>query len=738
MKLSINRRNPRSKSNSHRSAVLEPMERRQLLAVAAMYYNPVYVETESAGAHASGFAVLNQLKAAGHTVRTFDDFTPTTLSAALTGADFIVLPRMQQAVPLSLIPSTAITSIRTFVNGGGGYLQVGNRDSTGDTTSTYTNDEIMSAVFSLPTFGRTAFFGGSSTLQSAATAGTPFVGAETLLDLPLVSVGLTGVTQSATSRSIYRTTAGATTVGAFSYGGRLSVAYLAYDFTKIQGVDTDPTWVDTLRASVNMVKRQTTTPTAPAAPSGLTASVVSTSQINLSWLDNSTNETTFRVDRATNSTFTTGLVVSNVAANVKTLNVTGLTANTTYFFRVVALNGTLASAPTATVSAKTLAPTPTAPAAPTALVASVKSSSQIDLAWNDNANNETGYRVQRATNSTFTTGLISSNIAANSKTFSATALTPNTTYFFRVYAVNGTLLSTASATVSGKTLAVNAPTALTGTPVSVSQINLAWTDTSTNETGFRVQRATNSTFTTGLITTNLAANVKTLNVTGLSANTTYYFRVYAVNGTLLSTASNVVTAKTLAVNTPTSLSAVAASTSRINLAWNDTSTNETGFRVQRATNSTFTTGLISTSVAANVKTLVVNSLAANTTYFFRVYALNGALLSPASNTASAKTFATSPPVGSSPAAPSGLIAVSKSSSRIDLAWKDNATNETGYRIERSSSASGAWTTVATLGAGVTFFSNTGLASATTYYYRVVAILNTTASAPSNTASAKTA
>ena len=76
----------------------------------------------------------------------------------------------------------------------------------------------------------------------------------------------------------------------------------------------------------------------PAAPSGLNVTLVSQNQIDLAWTDTSNNETGFKVDRATDSGFTLGLTTVTVGANVTTCNSTGLTANTTYYYRVRATN----------------------------------------------------------------------------------------------------------------------------------------------------------------------------------------------------------------------------------------------------------------------------------------------------------------------------------------------------------------------------------------------------------------
>jgi hypothetical protein len=92
-------------------------------------------------------------------------------------------------------------------------------------------------------------------------------------------------------------------------------------------------------------------------------------------------------------------------------------------------------------------------------------------------------------------------------------------------------------------------------------------------------------------------------------------------------------------------------------------------------------------------------------------------------------------VGVFPAAPSNLTASTVSSSRIDLAWTDNANNETGFYIERSQG--GTYAQIDTVGANVTSYGNTGLPASTTFSYRVRAHNTAGFSAYSNTASATT-
>ncbi len=87
--------------------------------------------------------------------------------------------------------------------------------------------------------------------------------------------------------------------------------------------------------------------------------------------------------------------------------------------------------------------------------------------------------------------------------------------------------------------APTAPSRLTATAASGTQVNLVWTDNSTNETGFKIERATDSGFTQNLtLVTTTAAGVTSYSNTALAANTTYYYRVRATNAGTDSTNSN--------------------------------------------------------------------------------------------------------------------------------------------------------------------------------------------------------
>jgi len=88
------------------------------------------------------------------------------------------------------------------------------------------------------------------------------------------------------------------------------------------------------------------------------------------------------------------------------------------------------------------------------------------------------------------------------------------------------------------------------------------------------------------------------------------------------------------------------------------------------------------------------------------------------------------------AAPTNLTATANGTT-INLSWTDNASNETGYVVQRSLTATSNFVTIATLTANSIAYANTGLPNSATYYYRVQAANTSAVSAWSNTASATT-
>lgn len=233
----------------------------------------------------------------------------------------------------------------------------------------------------------------------------------------------------------------------------------------------------------------------PVPPTSLTASAASASQINLTWLDNSSNESGFQIERSTDGV--TFSQVASVGVGVKAYSNTGLTGSTAYTYRVRAFNALGSSDPTNNASATTL--TPQLPAAPDTLTAGVASSTQINLTWADRSTNETGFRIERSTN-----GGAYSMIAtagSNVTSYASTGLTANTSYSYRVLATNadGTSGYSNVATATTPNAPPPAPGGFSGTPrftgsgktKVLTGVSLAWTDVASN-TGYNIERCQQS------------------------------------------------------------------------------------------------------------------------------------------------------------------------------------------------------------------------------------------------------
>jgi hypothetical protein len=262
------------------------------------------------------------------------------------------------------------------------------------------------------------------------------------------------------------------------------------------------------------------------------------------------------------------------------------------------------------------------------------------------------------------------------------------------------------------------PSDLTATAVSSSQIDLAWTDNSSDETGFKIERKTSSGGTYTQIAT-VGANVTSYNNTYLTADTTYYYRVRAYSAAGNSDYSNEAHDTTLppppsapVLTSPSYGETVSTLTPR--LEWN-ASSGATEYGIQVATDYRFTNLVVDQTGITNLYyDIPGGSLSWGTRYYWRANASNS--FGSTSSWSSYRYFQTA--VGPPPDPPTDLTATAVSSSQIDLAWTDNSSDETGFKIERKTSSGGTYTQIATVGANVTSYNNTYLTADTTYYYRV--------------------
>ncbi|NII24818.1 T9SS type B sorting domain-containing protein [Pseudoflavitalea sp. X16] len=417
----------------------------------------------------------------------------------------------------------------------------------------------------------------------------------------------------------------------------------------------------------------------PAAPTALAGLATSGAEILLTWQDNAPNESGFEIERSSNGIDFTK--VAALPANRLSYAATGLLVNTAYQFRVRAINTYGNSAYSNTIVISTLnqsgilsdvtddggvlAVSKDNDGGPTANEGSLK---LIDNSYGTKflifgAMPAEGYwaryRAQNpwvVTKYTITTGNDASGRDPKTWKFQATndTLGPWTDLDTRTgvtFAARSTGYTFAFANTTAYTyfrflvtqnngdggimgqiseleiwgMSPNAPKVpadLDVTAVTFTTATLKWTDNSTNETGFEIEKSEDSINFEAAGT--VAANTNTYEVPNLLGGFKYYFRIRAVNASTKTIWSKIVDTITdydpnLPL-TPRNLQGAALSETSISLTWDDRSNNETGFEIERSVNGINFTPLASEGV--DIETYTDNNLNLASRYYYRVRAIN--------------------------------------------------------------------------------------------------------------------
>ena len=472
----------------------------------------------------------------------------------------------------------------------------------------------------------------------------------------------------------------------------------------------------------------------PGVPRNLTAGESGSSRIKLSWSaptsDGGSRITGYKIEVSSNGGRTWSVKEDDTRSSSTTYAHTGLESGTTWHYRVSAINSEGTGEPSNVASETTeIGP----PRAPSSLSAVASGESQIRLSWAPPSDNGgariTGYRIDVSTSGGALWTVLNGNTGSISTAYTHTNLPPGSRRSYRVAAINSQGLGRFSNTATASTRATvpDAPTNLTAIASGQAQINLSWRaplrDGGARLTGYRVEWSATGGTPWNVLTSRHTST--TYVHRGLSPATTRHYRVSAVNSVGTGEASNVATATTDATvpSAPVRLSARANGQNQIDLTWtapsNDGGAPVTGYRIESSPNGSSWTPLRS-NTSSNATSFSHTGLAPATKRYYRVYAINTAGRSPASNVANATTDATVP------AAPTNLSAVASGTSQIDLSWRapsfDGGSRITGYRIEVADSGNGPWSAlVANTLSASTSYSHTGLAPASTRYYRVFAI-----------------
>ena len=310
------------------------------------------------------------------------------------------------------------------------------------------------------------------------------------------------------------------------------------------------------------------------------------------------------------------------------LSTSGLRADTTYYFRVAGLNhNNVPTAYTAAVGTATLLA-----AAPVFVSFSGLSETALQFNWSHNGNAAgTLYRVVSSTapDPLAPGGAVAVSSLTYNTWLSTAGLSVNTTYYFRVAGVNKNGVSTAYTAAAGAATLAYAPAFGSFTGTSASSISLDWTSGG-NPAGtlYRVVSSTaaDPLSPAGAATASSDTYSLALSSAGLAADTTYYFRIAALNR------GGVATAYTAPLGTATLLgfapafsgfSEVAAGAMRFNFSQNGNAAG-TLYRVVSSTAADPLNpgGAVAVSSLTYNTSLSTAGLAADTTYYFSVAGVN--------------------------------------------------------------------------------------------------------------------
>ncbi len=414
-------------------------------------------------------------------------------------------------------------------------------------------------------------------------------------------------------------------------------------------------------------------------------------------------DTHYRLKYSTTSDFQAAFTTVTVVTSTIT-KVTGLIPNTSYFYDVAAVNNSDAATPytEVPVSSYTMAAIPGGPV----IYSATDIRQSVSWAPNGNPDPGTSYRVRCSTSPLFEAAVTTAAVFGSTFT-TFLDLTPNTSYYYEAAAINrnGVQTGDSGAPAAGYTLAaVPGYPAFTGWTTTTQ--DLEWPPGVNPEPGtsYQLERSTSSNFTRS-VSTAVVVNSTFTQITGLTPDTSYYYRVAALNGAgvLGAYAGSVLSGYTLPP-APSALAGAGISVSSVSWTWT-ASAGALKYRIYQyppivlaeVTGPSYIHSNISTNTITEVSVSIVNP------------AGEGERCSPVST----HTLA---------ALPGNPVITLRSSTTQHIEWADGVNPVgTGFLVKYSTSPDFAAQVTGFKLVNSTFTTVSGLLAGTSYYYDVAAV-----------------
>jgi fibronectin type 3 domain-containing protein len=242
--------------------------------------------------------------------------------------------------------------------------------------------------------------------------------------------------------------------------------------------------------------------TQPTAPGTLTATAISSGEIDLSWgaATDNVGVTGYDVERCSGASCTTFTQIAATSGSGTTYKDTAVSPNTSYTYRVRAFDAAGNQGPYSNTAGDTTPSDTTPPTQPGTLTANAVSGSEVDLSWGAATDNVgvTGYDIERCAGSGCTLAQITTT-SGTGTTYKDTTVSPSTGYTYRIRAFDaagnqGPYSNTANATTpTPDTTPPSQPGTLTASPVSSGEIDISWGASidDVGVTGYDIERCVN-------------------------------------------------------------------------------------------------------------------------------------------------------------------------------------------------------------------------------------------------------
>jgi O-glycosyl hydrolase len=363
---------------------------------------------------------------------------------------------------------------------------------------------------------------------------------------------------------------------------------------------------------------------APAlqAPGNLAVAAQSgfqTSHLVLSWVDNSSAETGYTVERSTNGT-SWSVLTSSLAADTNSYVDLGANEAITYFYRVKATNGALASAYSPAVSGTTIL------AAPSGLT-STPTANGLTLTWTSNSAIATGATIQRSLDGLTWNTIATLTSPATSYSDNIPGYNANQIYFYRV---RNTVGARTSAYAQYNT-PIATPMTFNVTLNSPTTASFTWSSAAVGAFAAVIQSSVSG--WQSVTPVDLDPSAGSFTLTGLAENKAYTFRLAVVAGgagTKFGEKQGAWSAYkyvslTTPIPAPANLTAIATAPTAAVLTWKDNSTAESAYSVERSIDGV-NWSVLSNTLAAGTTSYTDTSAPAGTAYY-RVKATAGSVSS---------------------------------------------------------------------------------------------------------------